>query len=560
MKTADLTTEHLPLATEQDASLKSETKFRRAGAVSLGLALLFFVAIPLVLYTGSSVGIDSPAVSSVRGSLFEDRRLIGGKDAVDSRDEVLEEEEDEPTTSPSPAPSMASSSSPTVDPSPAPSPVPSPGPTQMPSLPQFYETVPKMSNSDIVEVMDWIKSEATSAKTDFCWKDSYGRGVGLIPQECPGRDRIGALCYSKCPAGYTRFGVDCHQTCPSRFRDDGLFCRKAEYGRGAGYPAWDMGKCESRHGRGNCEWWGALIYPKCKSGYHNVACCICRPNSFSCSSYGLGGQFDISCAKKIIIGDPIPMSCNSNQQMDAGLCYSPCNQGFYGVGPVCWSGCGQSTTDCGAACAESSLECFSSIFDQVISVVILAANIATLGLATPATAGASMTIRVAGKTVAGTTKLGKAMVKAVKYMQTIKPGLVDESVDITRRLVDPKTGAFIENVKRTIEVSAVGFEALQDYLDSYVEDFAGQTSPYINGVIDTKFNPTTARFIKESWATVQLEEMKEVENWDIAGAVLDAVAIIDITGVTGVVAAYANPICNVVSPFPCVDGVVSACP
>ena len=37
------------------------------------------------------------------------------------------------------------------------------------------------------------------AEKDFCWRGSYGRGVGKIPQKCmPNEDRIGLLCYPKC--------------------------------------------------------------------------------------------------------------------------------------------------------------------------------------------------------------------------------------------------------------------------------------------------------------------------------------------------------------------------
>jgi len=70
----------------------------------------------------------------------------------------------------------------------------------------------------------------------FCWKDSYGRGVGVIPGECGTKEKIMLLCYDPCPKGYTRVGLDCQQDCPADFRNDGLFCRHAEYGRGAGYP------------------------------------------------------------------------------------------------------------------------------------------------------------------------------------------------------------------------------------------------------------------------------------------------------------------------------------
>lgn len=32
-----------------------------------------------------------------------------------------------------------------------------------------------------------------------------------------------------------------------------------------------------------------------------------------------------------------PMVCGSGLQMDAGLCYKPCDPGYQGVGPVCWA-------------------------------------------------------------------------------------------------------------------------------------------------------------------------------------------------------------------------------
>lgn len=76
---------------------------------------------------------------------------------------------------------------------------------------------------------------------DYCWKDSYGRGVGTVPSNCGSKyQKIGLLCYDPCPSGYTRFVIDCHQNCPAGFTDQGLFCRLSEYGRGAGYP-WKFG-------------------------------------------------------------------------------------------------------------------------------------------------------------------------------------------------------------------------------------------------------------------------------------------------------------------------------
>lgn len=42
---------------------------------------------------------------------------------------------------------------------------------------------------------------------DLIWKDAYGRGAGK-PMSCaPGKQRIGALCYDDCPAGYKPGGA-----------------------------------------------------------------------------------------------------------------------------------------------------------------------------------------------------------------------------------------------------------------------------------------------------------------------------------------------------------------
>lgn len=48
---------------------------------------------------------------------------------------------------------------------------------------------------------------AFAQERDFCWKDTATRGVGTVPQACEaGRERIGLLCYTSCPAGMKRVG------------------------------------------------------------------------------------------------------------------------------------------------------------------------------------------------------------------------------------------------------------------------------------------------------------------------------------------------------------------
>ena len=45
------------------------------------------------------------------------------------------------------------------------------------------------------------------------------------------------------------------------------------------------GRCEKKHGKGNCQKQGLIFYANCKK-------------------LGLGGQLDLSCAKKVRIGNP----------------------------------------------------------------------------------------------------------------------------------------------------------------------------------------------------------------------------------------------------------------
>jgi len=74
------------------------------------------------------------------------------------------------------------------------------------------------------------------------------RGAGTVPGVCSSdKEKIGLLCYDKCPSGYSRFGVDCHSTCPDGLDDQGLFCRRSEYGRGVGH-GWRWGDGLSEDG------------------------------------------------------------------------------------------------------------------------------------------------------------------------------------------------------------------------------------------------------------------------------------------------------------------------
>lgn len=96
----------------------------------------------------------------------------------------------------------------------------------------------------------------------------------------------------------------------------------------------------------------------------------------------LGGQVDLSCAKKIVLGKPsIRTGCGSSDQVnDAGLCYPSCKDGYHGVGPVCWSTVPDGWVDCGLGAAKSVQDCLDVVTSQVTSVVQLAFNLGTLAL------------------------------------------------------------------------------------------------------------------------------------------------------------------------------------
>ncbi|RHY75207.1 hypothetical protein DYB34_013952, partial [Aphanomyces astaci] len=221
----------------------------------------------------------------------------------------------------------------------------------------------------------------------FCWKATHTRGVGRVPGSCAaGQERLGLLCYDKCPLGMIRVGLDCHSNCPDGLVDQGLLCRKSEYGRGFGYP-WKFGdslnangmfqRCEKDYGKDNCEQSLLVVYPKCKPGYTSFGCCICRPLPPKCTSLGLGGGLDLSCAKKITIGVPKFGTCAANEDRDLGLCYPKCKPNYTGVGPVCWGRPPPSWVHCGMGAAKTIYHCGAVIVNQVLAVVVLASNIAT---------------------------------------------------------------------------------------------------------------------------------------------------------------------------------------
>lgn len=127
-----------------------------------------------------------------------------------------------------------------------------------------------------------------------------------------------------CRNGYYGVGPVCWEYCKSGYADHGAICWR------------------------NAHIFGNGCSGNCPEGYTNDGC-TCRRDvhSYAKHSYGRGA------------GNP--MTCASGQEQNGGLCYPLCNQGYYGVGPVCWKYCsGSDSFDCGAFCSTSQQECAST--------------------------------------------------------------------------------------------------------------------------------------------------------------------------------------------------------
>jgi hypothetical protein len=229
----------------------------------------------------------------------------------------------------------------------------------------------------------WV-TQANAA--DFCWKDSEGRGAGTIPTQCPaGRTNIAGLCYTSCKAGYTMgaFGI-CSQACPPGYSSSGVATCHIDK------PLTRDGnwECTERDWFGTC-WWSVL---RCPAGYTNAGlfCALTTPSRPAGYS---GTSLDpIRSTYTQDLNDPgrIPQGCSGGKTNQNGLCYSACPAGMTGVGPVCWGNPPKSWVGCGMGAASSSAKCAEQVFDQVTSVGILAADIATLGSAGAAGSAAKL--------------------------------------------------------------------------------------------------------------------------------------------------------------------------
>lgn len=250
---------------------------------------------------------------------------------------------------------------------------------------------------------------------------------------------------------------------------------------------------------------------------------------------------------------PIGKSCFNNEEEDAGLCYERCNGGYTGVGPVCWQDCDNSMVNCGAACGKTDAECGMAVAGMVVAPLIVAANIASLGVLsgpTAAAAAGAKSVTIGGKTFASTTRGGKAMLGMLKVMNN--PNKLSAGAKIVTRTKHALYGTPTKVVQTYAKLIKLEYNTLTKFRHEFAEDFASETSPEINAELDSQFKeqPWVAEYFKGMWGMIMAKEMAEAQGIQIAQIALEAASIVDFTGVTGVVAAYAKPECDPVIPFP----------
>ncbi len=115
---------------------------------------------------------------------------------------------------------------------------------------------------------------------------------------------------------------------------------KGSYGRTAGTPATCPADMDSD---------GGLCYPKCADGYYGVGPLCWRKCPEGTTDIG------VSCSKVSYdrgVGQR-PTICPAGTEEGGDFCYPPCEEGYYGVGPVCFTKCPDGTTDFGVGCTKN---------------------------------------------------------------------------------------------------------------------------------------------------------------------------------------------------------------
>ena len=395
------------------------------------------------------------------------------------------------------------------------------------------------------KVLDWINHQFVFRTTPYCYRNSYDRGVGIVPEtRCAnGRDRYGALCYNKCPGGYVRQNVGgsnfaCVKSCPSGYRKTiENFCevekaqRKCDWHCKQGWREVAGGQCR-KNGT-------ALLNAKtcyCPDRYNNMgANCQIKPKYQNITMPYAGGQ-----SNQRRYTDPYPLVnyCKSNRELQAGMCYNKCRANYHGLVTACWQNCQPGKVECAAGCASSKTDCAMSTVNQVMSVAL-----------------------VANAIYAKYAEAYPAATKAVSEMTTIEKAMARFTEALTEFMA--KNAQSIKTFNDIKLAGSIGVE-----LASAIEDLLGASSSSgLRSLIDKQdydelvkvIDPNSEAYksLSKAWMTHYIQMTLVNAGLTIGKTFLTAV---DETGIVFLVDSYAKPKCTVPKPFPLVRRKPKKCP
>jgi hypothetical protein len=324
----------------------------------------------------------------------------------------------------------------------------------------------------------------------FCWKDTTTRGIGTIPQACEAnQDRIGLFCYPKCPSGYSRFGFDCHSNCPKGWRNDGLYCRNAEYGRGGGYP-WKFGDGLNDNG----------MFDRC--GRDNGGRQNCEKNGLIVYPKCKAGFYAVGCCicrpatpncAKLGLGYQVDLSCEKKIIIGAPVT-GTCKPGEDKNVGLCYPACKAGYTGIGPVCwgqpPKGWVNCgMGAAKDSKTCEEIIFNQVSSVG---------SLALNIASLGSSGAaTNAGGSALKAKKIAEAVN-----------------KAKDFYEKNKKIIDKAKNGYEIAGKIQE--MSEIAQKV-----GALD---NQTTAE--------------------DVLRIAAETAALVDPSGVSGVIAAYSYAKCS----------------
>ncbi len=380
----------------------------------------------------------------------------------------------------------------------------------------------------LFKILQWINSEKVISELPYCYKRTYERGIGTLPSQCTSsQEKIGPVCYNRCPNNYSRTAAGCVQNCRPGFKTVnagiGKLCVKL----------------------GNPDYTKPQV--KCPSGYHDagVNCerldCkknklkikICTPRfknkEFYCRpGWANGGPLGCMRTHQYVprLADskysiPRPQSCEPGKKRNAGLCFKGCRTGYYGVAQICYQRCQRGQVDCGLGCSDSHASCGMSTTAMVVSPAMVTANILTAGSQSKASA--------AVKTGEATDQFWDGLNLLFKFLGQYK---------------DLPKGAVL-TAKAAMELK----DLIQRSVNHSHGSLALLTSRDIEAEISRYFprDSLQYRMIARAWADFYL--MNLLLEFDFSMRII-AAQFVDVSGLVGLADAYTNPKCNFRSPIP----------